>query len=1300
MATFTVAPPEKFSFRPNDWPKWLQRWERFRVASELTKKPEETQIATFIYSMGEDADDIFSTLPLTAEERKVYNTVISKFESHFIIKRNVIFERAKFNQRIQQENEPVDAFITDLHTLAQHCSYGALHDEMIRDRIVVGLRDKALSEKLQLESDLTLEKAVNQARQKELVRQQQEVLRPQGQQGIGSIDRLKFKNSTDKKFPPTIQFTRPKVNPTYTNCGHCGGKPHRRNECPAKDSTCNACRKRGHWKKMCRSTKKVAEVNQKEESELFLGEVHIDHLKSGNNQWKVDIMVNDQLVNFKIDSGANVSVLPVHTYEKLENTKLQPTSKVLLGPCNYKLNCMGKFKAKLTVNNLSVENDVYVVKDLERPLLSRLDSQNLNLINKIETINKFESKSEDYKGKITAKYPKLFKGLGQIAGEYSITLKDHSTPFALSVPRKVPLPLLSKTKAEIQRMLDMGVIRKVEVPTEWCAPMVVVPKANGQVRICVDLTKLNANIKREFHPLPAVDFTLGKLGDARVFSKLDANSAFWQRALAEESKLLTTFITPWGRFCFERLPYGISTGSGQFQKVMMETLEGLEGVECQIDDIVVHGRTQEIHDKRLHQVLDSLEKANITLNLDKCEFNKSQIKILGNIVSSNRISPDPEKVKAIADLPSPRNISQTRSFLGMVNQLSKFTDHLADKTKPIRDLLSEKNSWSWGQAQDKAFKQIKQCLISPPVLALYDTNKKTKITSDASSYGLGGVVLQQQDDDTWKPVAYFSRALTNTEMHYSQIEKECLAFTWLCERASDYILGKPIVGETDHKPLVPMLMTHCLDQLPPRIQRFRMRLMRFNIQEMIHVPGKNMYTSDTLSRMMTKETASKETSQFDENETEAFVCSIMDALPISDLKLQQLIEAQDQDEVCKQLRQYCYEGWPEKHLLPSPIHPYWSDRGQITVVQNVLLMRSRIVIPSSMRLEVLDKLHEGHQGISKCRERAKQTVWWPGLSKQIQDMIDNCRICLKHKVNRPEPLCTTLFPQRPWQELGADFFQCQSCDYLIVVDYYSRYIEIAAMNKNKKSTEVVRALKSIMARHGIPERIRSDNGPPFDSGEYAKFANEWGFAITTSSPKFPRSNGEAERAVQTAKSILKKERDQAKALLAYRSTPLSCGYSPAQLLMGRCIRSTVPTFPSQLDPKLPDFSTLQQYEQSSRVQQQILYNKKHRAAPLSILHPGTEVCIKDHDLPGIITQKANYPRSYVVQTPLSSLRRNREHLVPSEPYSDSPMRARTNEDSESQTRLCQTPQVELNIKTRPRRTLQPSLKALENMASS
>ena len=284
-------------------------------------------------------------------------------------------------------------------------------------------------------------------------------------------------------------------------------------------------------------------------------------------------------------------------------------------------------------------------------------------------------------------------------------------------------------------------------------------------------------------------------------------------------------------------------------------------------------------------------------------------------------------------------------------------------------------------------------------------------------------------------------------------------------------------------------------------------------------------------------------------------------------------------------------------------------------------------------------------GINKCHERAKQAVWWPGLSKQIQDMVENCQTCLKHKVNRPEPLCPTPFQECPWQEVGIDFFQCQSLDYLIAVDYYSRFIEIVAMNRSKRGSEVVRCLKSMFSRHGIPKRVRSDNGPPFDSGEYAKFANDWGFSISTSSPTFPRSNREVERAVQTAKSILKKEKDQAKALLAYRSTPLACGYSPAQLLMGRNIRSTVPTFPAHLKPQLPNVKKLRQQEHESRLQQQVNVNKRHRAAPLGTLSPGTKVHITSHDQPGTVIEKAEAPRSYIIETPTKDIRRNCEHLV-------------------------------------------------------
>ena len=521
---------------------------------------------------------------------------------------------------------------------------------------------------------------------------------------------------------------------------------------------------------------------------------------------------------------------------------------------------------------------------------------------------------------------------------------------------------------------------------------------------------------------------------------------------------------------------------------MEETLEGLEGVECQIGDVLVHGETQQIHNERLQEVLKRLAESNITLNLDKCEFGKSKVKVLGNIVSANGISPDPEKIEAIVNLPAPKNIRKVRSFLGMVKQLSKFTEHLADKTKPLRDLLSKKRSWTWGHAQESAFREIEECLISPPILTLYDVNRKTKVSSDASKYGIGGVFLQEQEDGFWRLIAYFSRALTNVELHYSPIEKEALGFTWLCERASDYILGKPIIGVTDHKPLLPMLMTHCLDQLPPRIKSFYMRLLRYNIESMIHVPGKEIYTSDTLSRVMSRKSLSKDVNKFNE-ETEAYVWSILDSLPVSDVKLQQIIKAQDDDEVCKTIKQYCFENWPERHLLPSPMHPYWTDCAHLTIVQNVLLKDTRIVIPSSMRLEVLDKIHDAHMGINKYRERAKQAVWWPGLSKQIQDMVENCQTflkhiqdmvencqtflkhiqdmvencqtCLKHKVNRPEPLYPTPLPERPWQEVGIDFFHCHSLDYLIAIDYYLQFIEIAAMNRSKGGSEVVRCLKSM-----------------------------------------------------------------------------------------------------------------------------------------------------------------------------------------------------------------------------------------------
>ena len=277
-----------------------------------------------------------------------------------------------------------------------------------------------------------------------------------------------------------------------------------------------AAKERGIGRNVAKQKLSEIQSNQ-DDKEFFFGEIHIDQLDSVNQSpWKADIQVNDQVVNVKLDSGVDVSVLPASFYNSLKpSVKLEPTNKVLLGPCNYKLNCIGKFQAKLTANQKCIHNEVYVVKGLERPLLSRYVSQSPNLINKVVPIS-----SEEYKNNIVNQYIDLFKGLREIESEYKVNLVKNSTPFALTTPRKVPLPLLSKTKQEIGRMLKMGVIKRVDEPTDWCAPMVVVPKPSGKVRICVDLTELNANIKREVHPLPSVDYTLGNLGTQRYSPRL------------------------------------------------------------------------------------------------------------------------------------------------------------------------------------------------------------------------------------------------------------------------------------------------------------------------------------------------------------------------------------------------------------------------------------------------------------------------------------------------------------------------------------------------------------------------------------------------------------------------------------------------------------------------------------------------------------------------------------------------------------------------------------------------------------
>ena len=462
---------------------------------------------------------------------------------------------------------------------------------------------------------------------------------------------------------------------------------------------------------------------------------------------------------------------------------------------------------------------------------------------------------------------------------------------------------------------------------------------------------------------------------------------------------------------------------------MSVILEGLPGVLCLMDDIIIYGASREEHDSRLTATLRKLQTAGVTLNATKCEFRKTEMKFLGHVVSKEGIRADPEKTAALLKMQPPTNVTELRRFMGMANQMGKFSPRLAELSQPLRELLSSKRQWVWDQSQDRAFIQIKEELSKPTVLALYDSTADTKVSADASSYGLGGVLLQKSGT-LWKAVAYASRALSDAETRYAQIEKEALAVTWACERFSKYLLGRSFSIETDHKPLVPLLSNKHLDNLPPRILRFRLRLGWYSFT-ISHVPGKFMYTADALSRAPSEseDTSSKEL----EEEVETYIAAVVSSLPATSKRLRQYQEAQLKDPECSLVAEYCQSTWPDKQTVRPELKPYWKVRGSLTVHDGLLLYDDRIVVPQALREETISRVHEGHQGIERCRMRAKQSVWWPGISTQLNETVANCPECAKDTVLRKESLMQTPLPDYPWQVVGTDLFMLRGDSYLLQV---------------------------------------------------------------------------------------------------------------------------------------------------------------------------------------------------------------------------------------------------------------------------
>ena len=645
-----------------------------------------------------------------------------------------------------------------------------------------------------------------------------------------------------------------------------------------------------HFQVVCLNSQRTVREVEAVDDEFFLGDVH----ESKCERWMIDVMIQGSPMTFKVDTGADVNVITHDHFKQM--TDMPPLKRcaprVTITSVGGALEVCGVFRGEMSYKDKVMMDDFYVVETaMSHNLLSRSASCALGVVQFVDGV---------------VAHSDVFGATGLMkTSPIHIELADNAVPAAVTTARGVPLPMMKDVQEELKRMESSGIIQSVTEPTDWCAPMVPVKKPSGGVRICVDIKELNRSVKREVYPIPTFEQLSSQFAGSSQFSKLDASSGFFQMPLSEESKPLTTFLTPFGRKMFCRLPMGINLAPEVFQRKMEEMLRGLEGVICYMDDIVVHGNDV-THDQRLEAVLDRIRQSGLKLNRKKCELKQQQIKFLGSVVSKSGIQADPEKVAAIQQLDPPRNVKELKQQLGMINYLCKFVPGLQGVLKPMNDLLKKETAWQWTQAQQQALEKAKAMLQEAPVLAFYDSSRETVVSADASSYGIGGCLLQRHGDQL-KPVAYASRLLTPTEQRYAMIEKELLGLTWACEKFHMYLFGLPeFAAHVDHKPLIPLVNSKPLTDAPIRCQRMLMRLMRYNVRT-IYVPDSQHCVPDCLSRQPLRcvDAACLQMQQ----DVEDYVNGTFQSLPMTDRRLSEVKRAQQEDGEIQRAVEYTVSGW-------------------------------------------------------------------------------------------------------------------------------------------------------------------------------------------------------------------------------------------------------------------------------------------------------------------------------------------------------------------------------------------------------
>ncbi|KAL9987078.1 hypothetical protein ACROYT_G001320 [Oculina patagonica] len=429
--------------------------------------------------------------------------------------------------------------------------------------------------------------------------------------------------------------------------------------------------------------------------------------------------------------------------------------------------------------------------------------------------------------------------------------------------------------------------------------------------------------------------------------------------------------------------------------------------------------------------------------------------------------------------------------------------------EPLRRLTQKGVEWFWGNAEDKAFNEVKQLVTQAPILVYYSPDKELVIQCDASSLGIGAALMQEG-----RPLAYASRALTDPETRYATIEKEMLAIVFALEKWHHFVFGRRVIIRSDHKPFE-AITKKPLDRAPKRLQGMLLRSLAYDI-EVQYSPGHTQHLADMTSRSYLPADGQGTCNEFK-------AVNAVQFLPIGQGKLQKFRVETEQDDTLQALKTTILKGWPEdKSNVPSQLAPYYSMRDELSIYDGLVFKGERLVVPKGLRAEVKKDIHASHAGVEGCLRRARESVYWPGMNSEFRHWISTCEPCRLFEIpHGKETLLSHEVPKRPWEKAAVDLFSLNQTDYLLCLDYYSGYWELDKLHRADAET-VVKKLKAHFARHGSPCQLVSDNGAQFTAAEFKRMTKTCDIEHSVTSPYNSKANGKVEAAVKSAKRLLRK----------------------------------------------------------------------------------------------------------------------------------------------------------------------------------